>query len=133
MRWRLPLIARLLRALGLLAAPFAAAAQDGGEPVTLFAAASTADAVNEIAAAYAARTGGSLRPVIAASSTLARQIAQGAPADLYLSASTAWMDHLEAQRLLVAGRRRSEAHTSELQSLMRISYAVFCLPKKTQT
>src|SRR3546814_7443057 len=29
--------------------------------------------------------------------------------------------------------RRSEAHTSELQSLMRISYAVFCLKKKTKT
>src|SRR3546814_8137328 len=29
-------------------------------------------------------------------------------------------------------RRRSEEHTSELQSLMRISYAVFCLTKKTQ-
>src|SRR3546814_1179608 len=31
------------------------------------------------------------------------------------------------------GGNRSEAHTSELQSLMRISYAVFCLKKKTQT
>src|SRR3546814_3456408 len=31
------------------------------------------------------------------------------------------------------GRPRSEEHTSELQSLMRISYAVFCLKKKTQT
>src|SRR3546814_9920439 len=31
-----------------------------------------------------------------------------------------------------AGRARSEEHTSELQSLMRISYAVFCLKKKTQ-
>src|SRR3546814_1673868 len=30
-------------------------------------------------------------------------------------------------------RRRSEEHTSELQSLMRISYAVFCLKKKTHT
>src|SRR3546814_3978393 len=30
-------------------------------------------------------------------------------------------------------RRRSEEHTSELQSLMRISYAVFCLKKKTTT
>src|SRR3546814_7121658 len=29
--------------------------------------------------------------------------------------------------------RRSEEHTSELQSLMRISYAVFCLKKKTNT
>src|SRR3546814_2143136 len=32
----------------------------------------------------------------------------------------------------VASSRRSEEHTSELQSLMRISYAVFCLKKKTQ-
>src|SRR3546814_9144033 len=31
------------------------------------------------------------------------------------------------------GARRSEEHTSELQSLMRISYAVFCLKKKTQS
>src|SRR3546814_985721 len=30
------------------------------------------------------------------------------------------------------GRQRSEEHTSELQSLMRISYAVFCLKKKTK-
>src|SRR3546814_5133654 len=30
----------------------------------------------------------------------------------------------------VRGRKRSEEHTSELQSLMRISYAVFCLKKK---
>src|SRR3546814_5245648 len=33
-------------------------------------------------------------------------------------------------RRVVAGRMRSEEHTSELQSLMRISYAVFCLKKK---
>src|SRR3546814_10518591 len=32
----------------------------------------------------------------------------------------------------VVGRARSEEHTSELQSLMRISYAVFCLKKKTE-
>src|SRR3546814_8154601 len=34
---------------------------------------------------------------------------------------------------VIAHRRRSEEHTSELQSLMRISYAVFCLKKKTHT
>src|SRR3546814_7339644 len=39
----------------------------------------------------------------------------------------------KAQKLrsLVGLQRRSEEHTSELQSLMRISYAVFCLKKKT--
>src|SRR3546814_8840611 len=36
-----------------------------------------------------------------------------------------WREHV--------GTRRSEEHTSELQSLMRISYAVFCLKKKKQT
>src|SRR3546814_6967873 len=35
--------------------------------------------------------------------------------------------------LLVLAQRRSEEHTSELQSLMRISYAVFCLKKKQHT
>src|SRR3546814_2568831 len=35
-------------------------------------------------------------------------------------------------RLLLVVERRSEEHTSELQSLMRISYAVFCLKKKIQ-
>src|SRR3546814_5591060 len=35
--------------------------------------------------------------------------------------------------LLILTRPRSEEHTSELQSLMRISYAVFCLKKKTKT
>src|SRR3546814_6309029 len=34
---------------------------------------------------------------------------------------------------LSVGRARSEEHTSELQSLMRISYAVFCLKKKNNT
>src|SRR3546814_2586262 len=36
----------------------------------------------------------------------------------------------QAQLKIVPGFRRSEEHTSELQSLMRISYAVFCLKKK---
>src|SRR3546814_1076331 len=39
----------------------------------------------------------------------------------------------EGVKAAVHPRRRSEEHTSELQSLMRISYAVFCLKKKTPT
>src|SRR3546814_6597434 len=38
--------------------------------------------------------------------------------------------HLLPHALPGAGRHRSEEHTSQLQSLMRISYAVFCLKKK---
>src|SRR3546814_7441947 len=47
-----------------------------------------------------------------------RQAARGMPSDPVL---------------LPMGRARSEEHTSELQSLMRISYAVFCLKKKKST
>src|SRR3546814_7882872 len=38
-------------------------------------------------------------------------------------------DHVEGEPVNVSHRQRSEEHTSELQSLMRISYAVFCLKK----
>src|SRR3546814_8950134 len=41
--------------------------------------------------------------------------------------------HYEQIEMPVSGPPRSEEHTSELQSLMRISYAVFCLKKKQQT
>src|SRR3546814_8911277 len=40
-------------------------------------------------------------------------------------------DRVEVERLVRGDAVRSEEHTSELQSLMRISYAVFCLKKKT--
>ena len=74
----------------------ASAAPRAEPPVTLFAAASTVNAVAAVARAYEAG-GGKVRTVFAASSTLARQIAQGAPADLYLSANVAWMDELEGR------------------------------------
>src|SRR3546814_3419609 len=40
------------------------------------------------------------------------------------------MFDIQSQEVMWGGRKRSEEHTSELQSLMRISYAVFCLKKK---
>src|SRR3546814_8858801 len=40
--------------------------------------------------------------------------------------------HINRVSKTVKGGKRSEEHTSELQSLMRISYAVFCLKKKNQ-
>ena len=72
----------------------AAAAKGASSPLHLFAAASTAGAVTAVTDAFAATGAGAVRPVFAASSTLARQIVQGAPADLYLSANVAWMDYL---------------------------------------
>src|SRR3546814_5976189 len=49
---------------------------------------------------------------------------------LHLRGQLAGVDHLRADRRTGGRDRRSEEHTSELQSLMRISYAVLCLKKK---
>ena len=61
--------------------------------VTVFAAASTAPAVEEASALFSSTHGIRVRAVFASSSTLARQIVNGAPADLFISANRAWMDH----------------------------------------
>src|SRR3546814_1667594 len=59
-------------------------------------------------------------------------LAENVPAEPLPSMDTAegWQAHREWEAKLSAAR--SEEHTSELQSLMRISYAVFCLKKKKQ-
>ena len=75
------------------------------DDVTVFAAASLTDAVADVAAAFEAETGHRVIVSSAGSSTLARQIEQGAPADIYISANQAWMDHLDDLGLLVPGSR----------------------------
>jgi molybdate transport system substrate-binding protein len=64
------------------------------EPVTLFAAASTAPAIEDIARLYEAEHRGTIRTVFASSGVLARQIYNGAPADLFISANPDWMNWL---------------------------------------
>lgn len=71
--------------------------------VTLFAAASTAPALEEIVAVFNRRHGFKVETNFAGSSTLAQQIASGAGADVFVSANEAWMDFLE-EKGLVAGR-----------------------------
>ncbi|EOB1206901.1 molybdate ABC transporter substrate-binding protein [Photobacterium damselae] len=65
--------------------------------VTVFAAASLTNALNEISADYKKESGMNTVMSYASSSTLARQIAQGAPADIYLSANEKWMDYVADQ------------------------------------
>jgi molybdate transport system substrate-binding protein len=78
------------------------------ETLTLFAAASLVDVVADMAAVLSDERGMSLVVNLAGSSTLAQQITAGAHADLFLSASTDWVDALD-RRALVA-RRRIVAH-----------------------
>jgi molybdate transport system substrate-binding protein len=81
----------------------ALAASAHAQALTVLAAASLKDALDEAVAAYPAK------PVVAygASSALARQIENGAPADLFISADLEWMDHVEKKNLLAPGTRRN--------------------------
>ena len=75
--------------------------------LTVYAAASLTDALKEIAAAHEKQSGDKLQFNFGASSMLARQIEEGAPADLFFSADEAKMDALEKKDLLLPGTRRS--------------------------
>lgn len=79
-------------------------AQDG--PI-VFAAASLTEALRAIGHDWAGQGRAAPRFSFAASSTLARQIEQGAPADLFISADEAWADYLQSRGLLVASTRIS--------------------------
>ena len=84
-------------AVAFAMAPAAAFAQDG---LVIFAAASLKNALDEIATGW--KDGGKPMPKIsyAASSALAKQLEQGAPADLFISADTDWMDYVEKKDLI---------------------------------
>lgn len=70
------------------------------ETITVFAAASLTTALAEIETGFEAASGHDLVIALAGSSSLARQIQQGAPADVFLSASPDWMDVLQADGLI---------------------------------
>ena len=78
-----------------------------GAELSIFAAASLTDALRRIGSAYQQVSGDKLVFNFGASSLLARQIEEGAPADVFFSADEAKMDALQAKDLLVKGTRRS--------------------------
>jgi molybdate transport system substrate-binding protein len=75
--------------------------------LTIFAAASMTTALNEIAASWTAKTGQRPSIVYASSAVHARQIKQGAPADIFISADESWADFLEKAKLLRPGTRHN--------------------------
>lgn len=75
--------------------------------LNIFAAASLSDALKEIAAKYEPASGDKLHFNFAASSVLARQIKEGAPADIFFSADEAKMDDLAKAGLIVPASRHS--------------------------
>lgn len=93
---------RLLLALCLLLAPLTVRAQE----LTVFAAASLTDAMKDVSAQWAQAGHQPLRLSFGSSSTLARQIEQGAPANLFASADEKWMDYLADKKLIVPETRK---------------------------
>ena len=75
------------------------------DAVTVFAAASTTNAVTEIGAIFTSRNQERFLPSFASSSTLAKQIENGAPADIYISANVKWMKYLDEKQLIEKGTR----------------------------
>jgi len=94
-------VAGFLAALSLLLSS-AASAQE----VRIGAAASLTNVIDALGKAWSAESGGRFVGNYAASSALARQIEQGAPVDVFLSADLAWMDFLEGKGLIEVGTRR---------------------------
>ncbi|WP_159947472.1 molybdate ABC transporter substrate-binding protein [Rhizobium sp. 18065] len=79
------------------------------EPVTVFAAASLKESVEKVAIDWKAETGNEVRLSFAGSSALAKQIEEGAPADVFISADLKWMDHLDK-----AGKIKSDTRVNLL-------------------
>lgn len=92
-------VLRLFLVLGLLVPAIASAEQ------TVFAAASLADAMKVLNDRWVAKGEQTLKLSFAASSALARQIEQGAPADIFASADEPWMDYVQKANLVVDATR----------------------------
>jgi molybdate transport system substrate-binding protein len=94
-------LTRRILLASLLAAPALANAVQAASKVTVFAAASLKTALDGVAALWKARTGNETAISYAATSALARQIENGAPADVFISADLDWMAYLGDRDLVV--------------------------------
>ena len=81
-------------------------AQTAEQPAVVFAAASLTDVMHEIGARYAAKGHPEPKFSFAGSSALARQIEQGAAADVFISADEEWMDYVAGKNLIDPTTRR---------------------------
>ncbi len=83
----------------------AASAEDAKAPVIVFAAASLKNALDEISTNWQQESGQTVKTSYAASSALAKQMEQDAPAQIFISADLDWMNYVEGKGLIKAGSR----------------------------
>ena len=107
------LFPRLASALALLIVCGPAAPADSPAPVIVFAASSLTAVMTELGGSYQKTISAPIALSFAASSVLARQIENGAPAQLFLSADEDWMDYL-AKRQLIDARSRADVARARL-------------------
>jgi molybdate transport system substrate-binding protein len=94
-----------MRRLAAFCLALALATAARADTVTVFAAASLRESLDAAARAFEAASGHEVVVSYAASSALARQIAHGAPADLFVSADIDWIDYVEGRGLVAPGSR----------------------------
>jgi molybdate transport system substrate-binding protein len=99
-RFQMDRLAGLFAAFAILWGSAASPATAEDKTLTVFAAASMKNALDDIDTAFTARTGVKVNASYAASSTLAKQIEQGAPADIFVSADTDWMDYATSRKTI---------------------------------
>ncbi len=105
------------------------------EDLLIFAAASMRGALDEFIASW---PGAPVAVSYAGSATLARQLEAGAPADIFISANSAWMDHLDAQGLLsrrqnlVSNAMVLAAPADQVESPTDLTTALSALPEDAQ-
>jgi molybdate transport system substrate-binding protein len=105
-------LSRLAALVTIAFVAFEARQVDAAVTIHVFAAASLTDALKEIATSYESKSGDRILFNFGASSILARQIEEGAPADIFFSADEAKMDALEKKGLVVTGTRKSRLSNS---------------------
>jgi molybdate transport system substrate-binding protein len=107
---RRALLCTVLLSVLLVARPGTGAAQGaaaGPPDLIVLAASSLTDALNEIGPAFTTASHQGVKLSYAASSALARQIEAGAPADVFMSADTDWMDYLQTRNLIDTASRHT--------------------------
>jgi molybdate transport system substrate-binding protein len=87
--------------------PAPATAQAAKPDVVVFAAASLKTALDKLSPVWTAETGGEVKASLAASPQLAKQIEEGAPADVFVSADLKWMDYLDKAGQIDPATRRT--------------------------
>ncbi len=104
-------MSRILPGLALICLTVQSASLPAAErkqpQILVFAAASLTDALQDIGAEYEKTSAVRVKMSFDASSNMARQIEAGAPADVFFSADTQWMDYLQSRNLIEVASRRN--------------------------